>query len=101
MVLIKKMDEDKYSTIILVHFFKTKTFFYFVASKVWPLEGLPEIFIFPIPSSLSYILGVEKLIPFILLVLYYHSQAPPLPLQSLQFIFVGIAALLVLLSWRA
>lgn len=94
------MDKDKYSTIILVHFFKTKDFFYYVASKVWPLEAPPEIFIFPVPSSLSYVLGVEKLIPFILLVLYYQSQAPPLPLQSLRFIVVGIASLLILLSWR-
>lgn len=77
------MDKHKYSTIIFMHFFKTKDIFYYVARKVWLLEAPREIFIFPNCSSLSCVLGVEKLILFILVVPYYQSQAPPLTLQFL------------------
>lgn len=67
---------------------KQRTFFSYVARKLQLLEA-PEIFIFPIPSSLSCVLGVEKLILFILLVLYYQSRAPPLTLQFLSFIYIS------------
>lgn len=66
-----------------MHFFNIKEIFYYMARKVWLLEGPPEIFIFPNCSSLGCVVGVEKLILFILLVLYYQSQAPPLTLQFL------------------
>lgn len=79
-----KLAKDKYSTIILMPFFKTKYFFcYYVDNKVWLLKLLWRFFIFPITSSLSDVPGVEELIAFILLVVYYQSQDPSLPLQSI------------------
>jgi len=70
-----KLSKDKYTTIILMPFFKTKENLYYVASQVWLFEAPPEIFVFAVPSSVSDAPGVEELIPFILLGVYYQSQA--------------------------